>query len=218
MSVRLLVAVIALFGLVSNAHAVIIGGQVTSGSGAFVKLTVPFVAPFPPSGGNLSSVGDNNFQSLNLFGFDEDQNILLTDTLQVDVGSDVAANQVVASHYVFFDPGPSTRVQGFVDFDATIIGVATSKDFLDASDSLQNDLVDYLSPSLRGLESTDSVSIGGTNNTRLFVNFFASNPGDYVRVFTQFSPLAAVPVPATLPLLLTALAGFALLRRFRKMA
>lgn len=199
---------------VGNAHAVIIGGGIISGptGSIFQKLTVPFVAPVT---GN-SSVGKDTFNTPNLYAFNEDQNIVLGSTLMVDVGSNVASGQTVASHYVFFDPAGSTGLEGYVDFDATIIGVATSRTNLDASDLLQNNLVTYLSPSLRGLESGDKVTIGGTNNTRLSIDWRASTPGDYVRVFTQYSPMAAVPVPAALPLFVSALGFFGLIGWRRK--
>ena len=91
------------------ATATIIGGSVTGGTaqtagGTFVKLTVPLSNPFGPP----NSVGNDNFQSPNLFGFDENQNILLAAPLTVDVGtSPIPAGSTVASHYIFFDPGPS---------------------------------------------------------------------------------------------------------------
>src|SRR5437016_5084421 len=58
--------------------ATITGGAVTGGTalgagGTFVKLTPPLANPFGPP----NSVGNDTFQSPNLFGFDEDQNILL---------------------------------------------------------------------------------------------------------------------------------------------
>ena len=70
------------------AGATIISGTVTGGTaftagGVFVKLTVPLANPF----GTPNSVGNDTFQSPNLFGFDEDQNILLAAPLVVDVGS-----------------------------------------------------------------------------------------------------------------------------------
>src|SRR5215471_2175205 len=92
-----------------SAQATIVSGTVTGGSalaagGNFVKLTVPLSNPFGPP----NSVGNDNFQSPNLFGFDEDQNILLLAPLMVDVGSNpIPAGTTVASHYIFFDPGPT---------------------------------------------------------------------------------------------------------------
>ena len=169
--------------------ATVIGGGVTSGSGSFVKLSIPFTESDPDN-----TVGANTFQSPNLFAFDEDQNINISSEVQVNVGTNPQAGDVVASHYVFFDPTSGSQT-GFVDFDAPIFGVATSTANLANSDFLANTGVNYLNPTLRGLESGDSVSIDPTNAARLLVDWTASSPGDYVRVLTQRSPLADNPIP-----------------------
>jgi hypothetical protein len=86
---KLMVAIALLvFATSIPATAEIIGGTVTGGTalvagGTFVKLSVPLSNPFGPP----NSVGNDTFQSPNLFGFDEDQNILLAAPLTVDVGS-----------------------------------------------------------------------------------------------------------------------------------
>ena len=115
-----------------------IGGSVTGGTalaagGTFIKLTVPLSNPFGPP----NSVGNDTFQSPNLYEFDEDQNILLAAPLTVDVGSSpIPAGTIVASHYVFFDPGPSQHIIGTVNFDSIILGIITSTNNLAASDFL----------------------------------------------------------------------------------
>jgi len=199
------------------ASATIVSGVVTGGTalaagGTFVLLTVPLMNPFGPP----DSVGNDNFQSPDLYGFDEDQNILLTAPLMVDVGSSpIPAGTVVASHYVFFDPGPSEQVIGTVNFDAPILGILTSTNSLAATDFLANTGVNYLNPGARGLEPGDSVTISGTN--QILFDTFASSPGDYVRVLTAFSPAAAAaPEPGGVPLLgggLALLGASAALRR-----
>lgn len=197
------------------ASATIIGGAVTGGTslsidGAeFRKLVVPFTDSLPHN-----TIGDNNLEQPHLYGFDEEQNIVISSTIQVNIGTNPVAGDVVASHYIAFDPGPSRSQTGYIDFDADIYGVATSRTNLDGSDFLANTGVTYLSDSLRGLEAGDSVMIDPLNPSRLLVNWTASNPGDYVRVFTMFSA-AAVPAPATVPLLVLALCGLALRRRVR---
>lgn len=200
--------------LCSPALATITGGAVTGGTaqtagGTFVKLSPPLANPFGPP----NSVGNDNFQSPNLFGFDEDQNILLVAPLVVDAGaSPIAAGTTVASHYVFFDPGPSQHVIGTVDFDADILGIITSTATLAASDFLANTGVDYLNPGLRGLEAGDSVTISGAR--QILFDTVASSPGDYVRVLTAFSPAAAaVPEPDSAVLLAGGLVALALRRR-----
>src|SRR5690606_24020769 len=125
--------------------------------------------------------------------------------VEVDVGTSPTAGQVVASHYVFFDPGPVQSLTGFVDFDADIFGIITSTGRLAASDFLANTGVTYLNPGSRGLEaSQDAVSIDPTNPRRALVDFVASTPGDYIRILTMRSPGAApspIPAPSGLALL-----------------
>jgi hypothetical protein len=67
------VAALTACTLVQNAHAIIIDGSVTGGSaltdgGTFAKLSPPLANPFGPP----NSVGNDTFQSPNLYGFDED--------------------------------------------------------------------------------------------------------------------------------------------------
>lgn len=199
--------------LAGSAHATIIsgtvtGGQALTGGGIFVKLTPPFTESDPDN-----AIGQNTFEDLNVYGFDEEQNIVAPVVIQTDVGADVAVGEVVASHYIGFDPGPSRSVTAEITFDAPIFGVATSTGFLAASDFLANTGVSYLNPGLRGLEPGDSVMIKAGDPFTLVLNWRASDPGDYVRVFTQFSPTAEVPIPAAAWLFGAGIAGFAGLRR-----
>jgi hypothetical protein len=204
-----------MIGLIAlPAGATIIGGGVTGGTalgagGVFQKLVLPF-ASIPTN----NTIGDDNQQSPNLFGFDEEQNIVITSTIQVNIGTNPVAGDIVASHYIGFDPAGSLSQIGYVDFDADIYGVATSRVNLDDSDFLANTGVTYLSDSLRGLEAGDSVMIDPTNSKRLLVNWVASSPGDYIRVFTQFSA-AAVPAPPVAGFLLLGIGFLAARRRAR---
>jgi len=174
----------------SPVRARVVGGRVTGGSaltagGTFVQLAPPLPNPFGPP----NSVGDDNFQSPNLYAFNEAQNILIATSLAVNVGtSPIPAGTVVASHYIFFDPGPTQRVIGTIDFDANVLGILTSTTTLAATDFLAQTGVNYLSPSARGLEAGDSATISGAR--QVHVDFTASSPGDYVRVLTLTSPSA----------------------------
>lgn len=193
-----------LFFLSSAASATIIGGAVTGGSaltqgGTFVNL------------GNSPSglvVGNDTMQDPNLYGFNEDQNIFLNSDLAIDVGgSFLSAGQEVASHYIFFDPAGATTITGWVDFDAEILGIITSTDNLAASDFLLNNDVTYLNPGLRGLEANqDAAWIDPLYSNRLDLSFYASSPGDYIRVLTAHSA-QAVPEPSTMLLLMAGLLG-----------
>jgi hypothetical protein len=205
-----------IFAIPIPSNADIISGSVTGGTaqtagGTFVKLTVPLSNPFGPP----NSVGNDNFQSPNLYGFDEDQNILLAAPLIVDVGaSPIPAGTVVASHYVFFDPGPTEHVIGTVNFDSDVLAILTSTQTLAASDFLAKTGVNYLSPSARGLEAGDSVTISGPQ--QILFDTFASSPGDYVRVLTAFSPGGGppptpTPEPDSIMLLGSGLMAFATL-------
>jgi hypothetical protein len=194
---------ILLFAVSVPATATIIGGAVTGGTaltagGTFVKLTVPLANLF----GTPDSVGNDNFQSPNLFGFDEDQNVTLLNPLAVDVGaSPIPAGTTVASHYIFFHPGTAQQVIGTVDFDSDILAIITGTTTLAASDFLANAAVHYLNPALRGLEAGDSVTINGAR--QILFDTVASSPGDCVRVLTVISPTAAAPEAGGV----TALAG-----------
>jgi len=207
---------LALFG---HASATIVGGSVTGGTAfgagsTFVELTPPLANPFGPP----NSVGDDTFQSPDLFAFDEDQNIILAAPLFVDVGSSpLPIGTTVASHYVFFDPGPTQTIIGTVDFDADVLAIITSTTLLLSSDFLANTGVNYLNPGLRGLEAGDSVTISGARQIRFDTS--ASTPGDYVRVLTARSPGASAAEPESLALVaiaVTAIGLVFLLRRRRK--
>lgn len=195
--------------------ATVISGEVTGGGATnfgatFIKLTVPFTESDPDN-----TVGDDTFQNPNLYAFDEDQNILLTADLLVDDLADGAgggsgagsifAGTVVASHYIFFDPQGNRTQIGNVSFDSNVLGVISSTDNLAASDFLINTGVTYLNPTLRGLEDdgTDTVTITGLQT--ITVDWYAGTPGDYIRVITELSPAAVVPVPTAVWLFASAL-------------
>ncbi|MDJ0928949.1 MAG: hypothetical protein QNJ73_15025 [Gammaproteobacteria bacterium] len=212
-------ALAALFS--QTALATIISGAVTGGQsldqgGMFIKLTVPFTESDPDN-----TVGNNNFQSLNLYGFDEGQNIEITVDLDVDILADgmgggggpgiVPMGSTVASHYIFFDPDGTRTQIGTVTFDSEIFGIIDSTGNLDASDFLINTGVDYLNPGLRGLEGGDSVTITGLQT--IVVDWRAGSPGDYIRVLTEFSPGAVIPVPAAMWLFGSGLGLLGWLRR-----
>ncbi|MEM8554454.1 MAG: hypothetical protein AAGF71_06445 [Pseudomonadota bacterium] len=169
-------------GLAWPVQAAVLTGEILrqSGAGGFVEL--PMDRPF--------TVGADNFNDDNLYAFNEDQNIRLTDSIRVDIGGEdgvIPAETVVASHYVFFDSVASVQY-GYVYFDAPILGVAAFQDTMAATDFLANTQVNYISVELRGLENGDYVWIDEDDPHRLWVYWAGSSPGDYIRVFTEQSP------------------------------
>ena len=191
---------VVFFYLVSfSTSATIVSGEVTDGislkkGGRFAKLSVPFLESNPEN-----TVGKDTFNNPNLYGFDEDQNIEIANDLVVDILPNsrgegvIPAGKMVASHYIFYDPRGITTQTGKVTFDSNIIGIITSSLNLSASDRLANTGVTYLSPGLRGLESSDRVSISGPRT--ITVDWSAGSPGDYIRVLTEFSPGAVFLLP-----------------------
>lgn len=124
------------------------GGMVTSGGGSFVKLSPGFTDSNPDN-----TVGNNTFDNLNLYGFDEDQNTtVMTNPLNVDIlastgiSGSLTVGTVVASHYIFFDPLGSANQEGWVEFDSNILAIIGSTTNLANSDYLANTGVTYLNP------------------------------------------------------------------------
>ncbi|NNL99731.1 MAG: hypothetical protein HKO62_03200 [Gammaproteobacteria bacterium] len=175
------------------------GGAAAAAGGQFIELCEP-----------IGAVGNNNYQTNDLFAFRERAGVQLEAPVTVDTGPEptIPAGTRVTSYYVAFDPGATTDLVGTIDFPGPILGVLTGVDTLTDTDLLGNPTASYLNPSLRGLEAAeDSLTVNGN---QLSVDFRASSPGDYVRV------LIAAPAPATVPavpwwMLTALLAGCALM-------
>jgi len=182
----------------NDSFAVITGGTVTGGSsftaGGTFNLVTP---PIPSPSGNcaVNSVGNNCQQTHDLWGFDEDQNIVLVAPLTVDDstgdgipdGAILPIGTTVASHYVYYDPQPrGSTIVGCVQFDSPVVATIFSRSRLAASDFLANTGVNYLNPTLRGFELANDIAT--FSGSEVCVSFRASTPGDYFRVLTEFSP------------------------------
>ncbi|MEP5153068.1 hypothetical protein [Planktotalea sp.] len=183
MSLRKLLTALPLL-VATSANATVIDGHILrqSGNGDFVILDPR----------EEFSVGNDTFDDCNLYAFDEDQNILLIEPIRVDIGPEtgvIPQGTIVASHYVFFDSINGIH-QGYIDFDAPILGVAVQQDTMGATDFLANTQVNYISEELRGLERGDYVWIDENQPNRLWVFWAGSSPGDFVRVFTAQSAAA----------------------------
>ena len=172
--------------LASPAMGLVITGDILQETctGQFVRLD--------PNEG--FTVGADNFNTCHLYAFDEDQNIVLSEPIRVDIGGDrgvIAQGTEIASHYVFFDSIRDTQF-AYVEFDAPILGVAAYQDTMGATDFLANTDVTYVGELLRGLEQNDQVWIDPDRPERLYVLWAGSSPGDYIRVFTARSVGAAM--------------------------
>ena len=199
----------------------------TQGNSYFKHLSTPFTSSNPDN-----TVGNDTFQKPYLHAFEEQQNVTVPNAITVDVGSNLTVGELVNISYVFFDPEGSRKIQGYVEFDAPIIGVLTGTTDEKNSDSTYGATgVTYLSPSHRGLELTtdppyyDSVKIDPSDPNRLLIYFMASTPGDYVRVFTEVPSSGntgggQTPIPASLPLFGSALGvlGWLELRKRKRAA
>ncbi|MBP0016430.1 MAG: PEP-CTERM sorting domain-containing protein [Cyanobacteria bacterium SBLK] len=154
-----------------------------------------------------------------MLGFNEKQNVLLTENLAVDRGI-IAAGTRVSSHMIFVNtPGNQVLHLDNVlwEFDGTILGVmsdrngrleAASSDLLGADNTLYPG-----SFGLRGMEGLPDDVYFGVGTDTLDVSIGVSEPGDWIRVVTVASE--PVPEPASILSLLAVgtLGGSSLLKR-----
>jgi PEP-CTERM motif len=187
------------------AHSAVISGTVSGGSvngfGSFVKLNAA-TAGF--------AVGNDNFNTKNLYAFDERQGVTLTAALAANLGlTNIAFGTRINSHFVFFDPRARETLQGNVTFDSPVIAAITLRPQLIGSNYLGNANVTYLTPASFGLEpGTDFVTLSSPDANSIRINFLtADSPGDHFRIITA-APVAAVPEPATWALMIL---GFGLI-------
>lgn len=170
-----------------------------------------------------SDVTDDAYTNRRIEAFNEKQNVLLTEDLLVD-GGFVAKGTRVDSHMIMLNTEGKTGAEwadfGFI-FSGNIVGIMSDVGgTLEAASSgiLGAMLTTYPSAfNLRGLEGNpeDSAVIDGGDMSRILVGMKVSEPGDWIRVVT----VSAVPVPASMLMLTTALAGIggvSALRRRRK--
>jgi hypothetical protein len=187
------------------AHGAVISGNLNGGSvngiGSFVKLD-PIAIGF--------SVGNDNFNTKNLYAFDERQGATLTAALAANLGiTNIPVGTRINSHFLFFDPLARETLQGNVIFDTPVIAAITLRPQLIGSNYLGNANVTYVTPASFGLEpGTDFVTLSSPNANSIRINFLtADSPGDHFRIITA-APVAAVPEPATWALVIL---GFGLI-------
>jgi hypothetical protein len=182
------------------AHATLTGFTDLPGSQAvaYVKGT--------PVAGDFTLVA-NGYNDDTLYVWDEQQNVVLPSNLRVDrvfddaapyiTGSsgnyEIVAGTTVSSHYVQWDPQGSRDVLARLQFDSEIFAFITADGKLADSDALLGlARIDYSDFGNRGLESGDDTDWVG-DNTVVEIDWTASNPGDWTRLITAFSPTAEDP-------------------------
>jgi hypothetical protein len=197
-----------------GAQAAVISANITGGSVSGTGSVVLLDDSNAPA-----AVGNDNFNTNNLYIITEKQDFTLTKDVKVNfAGSEItlAEGTVVSSYYIVFDPASlSDTVSATIQFDSNILGFARKVSQLTGSDFLGLDDVDYLHPTGFGLEPTDTVTRPTASS--LSINWTSGSPGDVLRVLTVGVPGAtpAVPEPATWAMMIAGfgLAGASMRRR-----
>lgn len=161
-------------------------------------------------------------------GFDEAQGVVLGSAVLIDGGGSIAAGTRVDSHMIFLNTEGNTRAshrEVVWTFSGRILGIMSdSGGNLEAASTPQlgapgtNYTVTFggSGPAApfpaRGLEASGIDGYSIVDPFSLLVTMEVTEPGDWIRVVTE---AAVVPVPASVPLLLTGIGalGFAARKR-----
>lgn len=198
------------------AEAAIVSGAITGGSVFGSGSVVTLGAADTPF-----SVGFDNFNTNNLYVFNEVQDFALLSDLTVALnGTQVtlAMGTLVRSHLIAFDPLLEQTVRATLTFDSTILGVARTDAQLAASNYLGLPGVTYTMPAGVGLEP--GLDILSFSSDSLGMRLGGASPGDVLRVLTvgTLAPSAAVPEPSTWVMMLLGFGAVGtMLRRRRPM-
>ena len=146
--------------------------------------------------------------SIHMVGFDERQNVLLTQDLTIDGGT-IARGTRVNSHMILFNlPDASdgsappsewlfgAQAENEWIFSGPVLGVMSDRDgLLEAASTKTLGARATAYPSgaffLRGFEENDAYD--GIGTTRLRVRMSVWQPGDWIRVITGVQPIARNP-------------------------
>ena len=196
-------------------------------SGGSALATVTTITPLPGSQAIAYvqgmpdtipfTIAANGYNDDTLYVWNEQQNVLLTSPLKVDRVADpsaayitgspgnyeIAAGTIVSSHYVQWDPAGTKRVIAELVFDSDIFAFITADSKLADSDAMLGLAgINYNDFGARGLEPED-VADWGAADSSVEINWYASNPGDWTRLITAYSPGApggetAIPAPGAI--------------------
>lgn len=165
-------------------NATITGGSALNDGGTFVYLTPP---PLNNPFGAPNSVGNNNFQSNNLYAFDE-LTVTLSSPLTPDIGATIPSGAMVTSHFIFFDPRRAqSTIEATIEFNEEILGIMRRTSSMNATDALFGlPGINYLTPAGRGLEPSDTITVLGSRT--ISISWQGGDPGDHIRVLTRYIP------------------------------
>lgn len=195
------------------AQATLVSGAITGGNVFGTGSVVTLGAADTPF-----AVGADNFNTDNLYVFNEVQNFALLSDLSVilnGVQKTLTTGTVISSHFIVFDPLIERTVRATLTFDGTILGIARSDAQLAASNHLGLPGVTYNVPAGFGLEPGLDTVTASTDTVAMRLG--GSTPGDTLRVLTVGNrTTGAVPEPTTWAMLLIGFAATGAMIRGRK--